>query len=469
MLLPARVRRSALPATCLAAAMALPMTFAGPSPALAQKPAQSKPAAPQSAADRAEALLRAGRPVQALAVLRPAVEARPNDLSLLFLVGRAGIAAGRKGIDEKTRAAFLDAAIAALRRMLIIRPRLTRPRLELARAFFLKGEDGLAREHFERVLAGKPPAAVALNVNRFLAEIRARKRWSVRVGAALAPDSNISSQSGERTILIDTPFGRLPFTVQGDKPQSGVGVAVWAGGEYQYPLEERWRLRVGGDVSRREYRSSEFDRTFVAAHLGPRRLIGRASEASVLASVRQSWLAGEEDFRDLGVRIEGRHRLSRQTVAFVNAARHERRYEGRDWLDGPLTDLSGGASWVASPTMRVNAALGWSRQRTELERQRNASRWGRLGVTFLLPWGFTVGGSGTLRWTDYEGNWAPFVIGGGERKDLTRALRLNVHNRAFTVGGFSPQLSAVKEERTSNAQLHDYERLSGELRFVRLF
>ena len=300
--------------------------------------------------------------------------------------------------------------------------------------------------------------------------MRARKRWSVRVGAALAPDSNISSQSGERTILIDTPFGRLPFTVQGG--QAAIRRRRRGLGRRGIPAPARTRnsgCRVGGDVSRREYRSSEFDRTFVSAHLGPRRLIGRASEASLLASVRQSWLAGEEDFRDLGVRIEGRHRLSRQTVAFLNAARHERRYEGRDWLDGPLTDLSAGAGWAASPTMRVNAALGWSRQRTELERQRNSSRWGRVGVTFLLPWGFTLGGSGTLRWTDYEGNWAPFVIGGGERKDLTRALRLDVHNRAFTVGGFSPQLSAVKEERTSNAQLHDYERLSGELRFVRLF
>ena len=395
---------------------------------------------------------------------------------LRFRAGIAALAAAHVAPDREARDALLDEAIAAFRAILNRRPDLVRVRLELARAFFLKGEDGLARRHFERVLAGNPPAAVALNVNRFLAEIRARKRWSVRVGAALAPDSNISSRSGERTVLIDTPFGRLPFTVQGDKPQSGVGVAVWAGGEYQYPLDpgsesgaSRWRLRVGGDVSRREYRAREFDRTFVAAHLGPRRLIGRASEASVLASVRQSWLAGEEDFRDLGVRIEGRHRLSRQTVAFINAARHERRYEGRDWLDGLLIDLSAGASWVASPTMRVNAALGWSRQRTELERQRNSSRWGRLGVTFLLPWGFTAGGAVTLRYTDYEGNWAPFVIGGGERKDLTRALRLNVHNRAFTVGGFSPQLSAVKEERTSNAQLHDYERLSGELRFVRLF
>ena len=96
--------------------------------------------------------------------------------------------------------------------MLVGRPSLLRVRLELGRAFFLKGEDRLARRHFEQVLAGKPPAAVALNVNRFLNQIRARKRWSVRVGAALAPDSNIGAGSDERTIYR-SPFGgqRLPF------------------------------------------------------------------------------------------------------------------------------------------------------------------------------------------------------------------------------------------------------------------
>ena len=100
---------------------------------------------------------------------------------------------------------------------------------------------------------------------------------------------------------------------------------------------------------------------------------------------------------------------------------------------------------------------------------RHSYRWVRAGATALLPWGFTVGGSGTLRWTHYEGNWAPFVLGGGARRDRTWSIRLNVHNRALTVRGFSPQLSVVHEKRTSNAQLHGYKRIFGELRFVRQF
>ncbi len=409
------------------------------------------------------------RSLLAALILLLSLPAAAQDMSALFRQGMTAMSQAARQADEDRRDALLDEAIAAFRKMLVRNPGLVRVRLELARAFFLKGEDGLAREHFERVLAGKPPAAVALNVNRFLNIMRARKRWSVRVGASIAPDSNITARSGDRTILIDTPFGRLPFTYRGDDRKSGIGIAAWLGGEYQYPLDPRWRLRAGGDLSRREYRGSDFDRMTLSAHLGPRWLIGRASEASVLASARQSWLSDEEDFRDLGIRIEGRHRLNRRTAAHIGVARHERRYEGRDRLDGPLTDISAGIGWTATPTMRLDTALGWNWQRTEQERQRNASRWGRLGVTFALPWGFTVGGAGTLRWTEYKGNWAPFVLGGGKRQDLTRSIRLNVHNRGFTVGGFSPQVSMVQERRTTNAQLHGYDRISGELRFVRLF
>ena len=107
-------------------------------------------------------LIQRGRFEEALGVLRPLVTGRTVDAAVLFHIGLAAIGASQKpGIDDAKRDALLDEAIVILRNMLIHRPRLIRVRLELARAFFLKGEDTLARRHFERVLAGKPPAAVA--------------------------------------------------------------------------------------------------------------------------------------------------------------------------------------------------------------------------------------------------------------------------------------------------------------------
>ena len=376
-------------------------------------------------------------------MLRPLVRGERVDAGLLFLFGLAAIeAAQQPGVSEDARGSLLDEAIAAFHTMLVKAPRLIRVRLELARAFFLKDEDRLARQHFEQVLAGNPPSGVALNVNRFLAEIRARKRWSLRVGAAVAPDSNIGAGSDERIIYIDVNGQRLPFRRdQEELTSSGIGISAWAGGEYQYPLGDRYRLRAGGDITRREYRKSEFDRMSLAGHLGPRWLVGKYTEASLLASARHEWTGSgleEPSHHDIGLRVEGRHRLGQRTTLNARASRHERRYDERRHLDGPITDLSFGVSWVASPTARIDASVGWGRLRPEMERERNTSRRVQVGVIAALPWGFTVGGSGSLRWTDYEGDWFPFTPAGQSRSDLVRSLRVFAHNRAVTAGRVQP-------------------------------
>ena len=426
---------------------------------------QQAPAAAGAAETRT--LVQQGKFDEALAILLPLVQAGAVDSNTLFLYGLAAVgAAERPGIPEKKRAALLDAAISVFHAMLVRRPGLVRVRLELGRAFLLKGEDSLARQNFEQVMASKPPAAVALNVNRFLIQIRARKRWVMRVGAALAPDSNLGAGSDERIIYIHgLPFRRD----QENLTKSGIGVSVWAGGEYQYPLEDHWRLRAGADISRREYRGNEFDRMSLSVHLGPRLLIGQFSEASLMASARQHWLANEPDNRELGIRTEFRRRLTPRMAMTLHGSWHERRYEERTHLDGSVTDVSLSASHAFGPTLRADLGVGWGRERPETERWRHDRRWLRAGITAALPWGFTVGASGTLRWADYEGNWFPFTTDGSPRRDVTRSFRVNAFNRGFTVGGFSPQVSLVREDRTSNAQLHDYERSFAELRFVQLF
>ena len=117
------------------------------------------PAAPTGGLKEAQALNKAGRFGEALAILRPLASENPRHPNIRFLVGIAAIGASQqRGVSEDRRDELLDEAIAALRSMLVRRPDLVRVRLELARAFFLKGEDRLARRHFEQVLADKPAA-----------------------------------------------------------------------------------------------------------------------------------------------------------------------------------------------------------------------------------------------------------------------------------------------------------------------
>ncbi len=415
----------------------------------------------------ARALMDSGRFLDAVRLLGPLVQGRVIHADTLFVYGIAALQASQQaGVPDDTREALLDQAIASFHAMLVEAPGLVRVRLELARAFFLKGEYALSRRHFEFVLASEPPEAVAANVEKFLERIRARGRWSYKGGFALAPDSNIGGTSDERTIYIfNLPFER---NIE-ELTTSGVGVSAWGGAEYQLPLGEDLRLRAGAEAARREYKGSEFDQFFLAGHVGPRRFLDRNTRASLLASVQQRWLGTAPDHRAIGARLEAGHRASRSVSLSGRASWHERRYRTRDYLDGPVWDVSLRGRWAVLPTVRLELAAGYGRQRPEAERWRHRNRWLGPGVSVILPLGFNVGLGGEYRWTDYEGNWFPNVRDGSSREDRTRSLRASVHNRGLVFWGFSPELVVVNERRTTNAQLYDYKRTRGELRFVRQF
>ena len=87
-----------------------------------------------------------------------AQETPPADLDervgLLFHIGMTALTEAEQADSDDAREKLYDKAIAAFRMILVNRPELIRVRLELARTFFLRGRDGLARRHFELVLAG---------------------------------------------------------------------------------------------------------------------------------------------------------------------------------------------------------------------------------------------------------------------------------------------------------------------------
>jgi len=454
-----------LRALLLALALLLGATAAAPAGASERAHLSTDPEV-----NRARAQIQAGRHYAALAILRPlfaAAAGRADGTDVRFLTGLAAMrAAERPGTAEKDRDALLGEAVAAFHAILVERPGLTRVRLELARAFYLKGEDGLARGHFERVLAGDPPAAIAANVRRFLGEMRARRRWSAHFGMALASDSNPGAASADDTVYL---FG-LPFRVGEDSgPKPGLGLSVWGGAEYRHPMGERHRLRVGGDFSRLEHGEKAFDRTTLSVHAGPHWLADPVTEFALLASARRHRAAGKTHSNETGLRFEAERRLSRRVSAQARASRHHRVHARDKTLHGPVAQASLGIAWLATPDVRVDALLGRGRERPRAERWRNSTRRARLGLTAALPMGFTVGGGAEWRRTDYDGPWWLLTPDHGPRKDRTRVLSASLYHRDFTIQGFSPRLTLSREARTSNAQLHDYRRTRVDLGFVRQF
>ena len=424
------------------------------------------------AVGRAREAIRAGRLDEALEILRPLSPRRPDGADILFLRGLAALKASqRPGTGSEEEEALLGEAIGAFRTILFYRPGFVRVRLELARAHFLKGEDTAARRHFEPVLAGRPAPIVVANVQRFLRIMRARRRWQARSGLAVAPDSNINAASGTRTIWLDTPFGRLPFRRSGDiEPKSGLGVSVWGGGEYQQPLADRLRLRLGADAWAREHKGRAFDRHSASAHVGPRWLATERTEASLLATVQRQWTAGRPESDEYGLRLEAEHRLTPRLALQSRTGLRRRDCRDCDWLDGPVGEVEVGASWAALPVLRVAGSAGYRWSNADEEEWRNAGHRVSFGATLDLPSGFTVGSRASIRRANYEGKgFVHRTIDRMPRRDRTRTLSVSVRNRGFTVFGYSPRLALILERHGTNAQALGYERERVELSFVRQF
>ena len=401
-------------------------------------------------------------------------ETTDNDrIAILFDIGMTALAEAELTDDRAVRRQLHDKAIAAFRMILVNRPDLVRVRLELARVFFLKEQDGLARRHFEAVLAGGVPPPVAANIRQFLAIMQARKRLTGYFGMAVAPDSNLNAASESEIIYIDTVFGRLPFTRQGDfGAQSGFGLSVWGGGEVQHrdPFNDRLWLRIGADVAVREYPGGDFDQHFLAAHVGPRWLAGPMTEISLLATAQRQWLGSDPYADEFGARLELDRRLGPTVWARGTAAYRQRDHLSRDFLDGPVVDFTASFAWTPAPVLRAHLTVGYTRDHAALEHWRNLSRWVRVGTSLALPLGFTLGTSIQAQRVYYDGAGQPHLtLDGRPRFDRIRSFSISVLNRAFTVFGFSPQLALIHDMRLTNAQAQEYERNRAELRFVRQF
>jgi tetratricopeptide (TPR) repeat protein len=158
----------------------------------------------------AQVLIANGRLDDAKKVLERRLAATPEDSETLFLL--ATIATAEKDYDS---------AISLYRHILANEPNAERVRLELARAFFLKGDYDNADRQFRFARAGDVPDAVKANIDQFLSAINRQRQWTFNFSAALAPDTNQNAA----TSLTQVNIYGLPFALNANaRRHSGIGV-----------------------------------------------------------------------------------------------------------------------------------------------------------------------------------------------------------------------------------------------------
>ena len=471
------------------------MFLSGSSLASAVDPSAPTDEQVSAAAAAVERLLVQGRAAEALGLMRPISEARPDSDQAVFSTALAAIATGeaavRAGSSPKKEPAKenFDLAIVSLRGMLVKEPGRLRVRLELARALFLRGncvqppknlfthllgdDCWSAEQHFLRVLGADVPAPVIMNVRRYIQVCRARKRASGSLSLSLAPDTNVNTSTSAQTVNI---FG-LPFQLNDEaRATSGIGVVGTLGAEIQHPLPKFklipgsvTRLRVGGQVYRRDYSGGDFDDSNYGVYAGPRFLTNRGQMSLVFQADQRS-VNGNPYSRQYGLRVEGVRLISPKLWVGGSAEASRQTALG---LNGPIgrPGLSWNgqtfANYALLPSLNVRFMGGLGREKTDRISTRHRSRWVGVMGSYDLPFGFTVTGAQQMFLTDFEQPNRLFSPAPPETK--LWFSRLAFHNRLIQIKGFSPSLSLIREDRQSNLTIYNYKRYRAEAGVVRVF
>ena len=419
----------------------------------------------------AQELLQEKRPAEALEELRELALTHPDNLDVLFLLGETAFKMAHKiGLTREEQNKFLNEAIATFENMLEKNPELPRVRLELARAYFLKGDDGHAKKHFKDTLEQEPPQQVAQNIEHFLGIMSQRKPWRIRVTASTLYNKNIGDDSGESIIYIYD----LPFKLDDDQEEikSGMGFLIEANGEYQYRLNERYRLRMGGKITHKKWPShSQFDKTNVSAYAGPHFSINSSNSASVLMVASQKFKKARQilDYTDTGIRIETSHQINERLSANTETYWYDRNYDSSKEENGEGGDLGVNTYYKITPTLQAKLSLGYGYDNpadNKLRKRRNSTE---LGLIKDFTENFSMEGNIGVKNIEYQGNWHPYTSGRASRKDDVKFFHIKFRYKKYTLLGFKPELKISSEELKSNAQLSDYKKVFGGISFVRKY
>ena len=375
----------------------------------------------------------------------------PDDREAQFLL--ATIAVEQKDYDT---------AISLFRRILAREPPTERVRLELARAFFLKGDYDNADRQFRFARAGNIDDAVKTNIDHFLSAINRLREYTINFSFALAPDTNQNAATSASQVSI---FG-LPFALdKGARKQSGIGVAGDIGGEWSPLLDDTIKARIGADLYRVEYSGGQFDDMSLSAYGGPQFLFPNW-DVSLLATGFKRWFANQDYVSGVGGKLAADYGITSDWLVGAAIGGQSVNNAFIPEQSGPLWSAQIQAAYVLSPSSLFQLQLGFNRQEARVSSYSYSGVWFGGGYSQDLPFGFSAGFHPSYFITRYDAMLPAF---GKTRSDDTMMLAFTLLNRRFDYHGFTPRFSYVFSEQHSNIPLYSFTRNQFQVGLTSLF
>jgi outer membrane protein len=415
--------------------------------------AVSSALAQEATLDQARRLIDSKQRHEAFALLSPLEQQRAGDPEFDYLLGLAALDSGRY-----TRGVF------ALERVLALRPDHAQARAEIARAYFLMGENKAAREEFEAVRRSGPPPRAAATIDRFLDALNQRERALGRTGATaflevgLGYDNNANAATATTSFAIPVFPGLVFNLTPGSEKQADDFWTLAGGASGRHALTDAIALVGSASFDRRGNADFErFDTGSVEASGGVS--LRRDADELSLAAQFQRYSVDDERFRDAaGVVGQWRRAFSQYDQVTVYAQRARLTYPQQAAREADRTVL-GGAWAHAYRGPRAAAAFAGFYAGTEDARRDDAPHFGHD------LWGLRAGGQIgiTERWlVSASLGYEERRYGGADplfqvrRRDKEAQLRIAAPY-AFT-RGWSAIPAATYIDSRSNIVVNDYQR-----------
>jgi hypothetical protein len=353
-------------------------------------------------------------------------------------------------------------AIMRFRRILVSEPGVVRVRLELARAFFAKGDFQNAERQFRLARAGKLPEAAIANIDNYLNAIRRLKRYSYNFAVAIAPDTNLNAGPALESVTL---YG-LPFQLSAEaKQQSGVGLAVNAGGEWAPPITSTLKLRLGGQVNRSQYSATAFDDMLISAYAGPRLTVKRW-DFNWLVNASKRWFGDQSYLTAVGSGVDGTYYFSSRTGMSIGVNYNNLQYPRYEVQSGPAVSGAWGFFYTPTTSTLISATTVLSRQRAN---DSGFSNWSeQMGVSFTdeLRGGITLALAPTFTHAVYDTIIPAFGV---KRVDNLLTLQITALDRAMDFHGFTPRIIYSFSRNASTVPLYAFSRNRVEMGVTRFF
>ena len=353
--------------------------------------------------------------------------------------------------------------VLALERYVINFPDNYNARLELARGYFVMGDDQRAREEFTGVLKANPPPAVVANIERFMDALRSRESTyrttgGVFIEAGYGYDSNVNGGVGTANINLPV-FGAVTIGAAGVKTHSEFGWLA-AGGQISHPVSPGLSVFAGGQIDSKLNSAAEaqpFDQGNIAVNGGVSyikdrnfyRLTASHAEVSVdyarfrnVDSLSGEWLYQIDELQTISPFLQ---------LADFNYTGNNQPRDAEFYATGLGYRKAFIGKW--QPLLTLSANIGKEHNtegRPDLGRDIYGGR-AALAITPAPKWAVSVGA--TYQNSQYDG---PDILLGTTRKDDYYAADA-VASYAYT-RNLSLRAELLISKNESNLELYAYRR-----------